>query len=61
MREFKCENGKTYEVPDKCCLTCKHCTDIWYDYTNGPYATFCSKGWLPASDGQCTKWEDDQT
>ena len=27
--------------PRKCCLICKHCTDIFWDYTNGPYMTFC--------------------
>ena len=23
------------------CLVCKHCTDIFYDSTNGPYMVFC--------------------
>lgn len=41
---FECENGKVYGIPKdtKCCLICKHCKDIWYDYTNGPYMWFCS-------------------
>lgn len=40
---YECENGKVYGIPynQKCCLICKHCTDIWYDYTNGPYMFFC--------------------
>ena len=25
----------------KNCLICKHCTDIFWDYTHGPYMTFC--------------------
>lgn len=41
---FVCENGKTYGIPKdtKCCLICKHCKDIWYDYMNGPYMFFCN-------------------
>ena len=23
------------------CLVCKHCTDMFYDYTNGPYMVMC--------------------
>lgn len=23
------------------CLVCKHCTDMWFDYTHGPYMVFC--------------------
>lgn len=40
---FECENGTVYGIPydTKCCLICKHCTDIWYDYTNGPYMFSC--------------------
>lgn len=40
---FECENGKLYGIPKdkKCCLICKHCTDLFYDYTNGPYMFFC--------------------
>ena len=30
----KCKN-------DKDCLFCKNCTDIFYDYTNGPYMVIC--------------------
>lgn len=40
---FECENGKVYGISydKKCCLICKHCTDLFYDYTNGPYMCFC--------------------
>ena len=30
----KCKN-------DKDCLFCKNCSDIFYDYTNGPYMVIC--------------------
>lgn len=41
MAKFECITGKTYEVPDKSCLLCKHCTDIFVDFINGPYLVFC--------------------
>ena len=44
--KFKCDNGKTYIFPAKHCAFCEHCTDIWYDYTNGPYMFLCVKGFL---------------
>ena len=27
----------------KNCLICKHCTDIFWDYTRGPYMVVCEK------------------
>lgn len=38
---FKCANGCTYQAPDKSCCFCKHCTDIFYDFTHGPYLFMC--------------------
>lgn len=38
---FKCQNGKSYGAPADFCLFCKHCTDIFWDYTNGPYMCIC--------------------
>ena len=39
---YKCNNGIIYGISSKQhCLICKHCTDIFWDYTNGPYMTFC--------------------
>lgn len=43
-KPFNCENGKTYLMPDTSCVFCNHCTDIFYDYTNGPYMFLCEKG-----------------
>lgn len=40
-RLFKCDNGKTYVAYYGGCLACEHCTDIFWDYTNGPYAFVC--------------------
>lgn len=41
MAKFNCITGKTYEVPEKSCLLCNHCTDIFVDYTHGPYLVIC--------------------
>ena len=41
MKEFKCENGKTYLFSSNHCVFCEHCTDIFYDYTHGPYMYIC--------------------
>lgn len=41
MKVFKAITGLQYKCPDKCCLFCKHCTDIFVDYTHGPYMIIC--------------------
>ena len=41
MRIFKCENGFEYKCSDTACVFCDHCTDIFYDYTHGPYLLLC--------------------
>ena len=43
-KEFKCENGKVYLLPEKHCAFCEHCTDLLFDYTNGPYLFICNLG-----------------
>ena len=43
MKIFKAVTGLQYKCPDKCCLFCKHCSDIFVDYTNGPYMIICEK------------------
>lgn len=55
MRIFKCANGLAYKCPDTACVFCDHCTDIFYDYTNGPYLMFCE---LPAHDCNGAGCED---
>lgn len=49
MREYECIDnvygigfvGKKILAPDKCCLFCGYCTDVWWDYTHGPYMLYC--------------------
>ena len=38
MKEYK-----HWLLPDKHCVFCNHCTDIFWDYTNGPYIVLCDK------------------
>ena len=40
MRLYECEYYRVL-APDKSCLFCDHCTDVFWDYTNGPYMFFC--------------------
>lgn len=44
LREFICQDGffnKQCFLPLNHCCFCKHCTDIFWDYTNGVYLTLC--------------------
>ena len=47
MKDFKDRvyvvksTGRVYGVPKPCCIICSHCSDIFVDYTNGPYAAIC--------------------
>ena len=34
----------------KCCLICKNCTDIFWDYTHGPYMVYCEKAYNDGGD-----------
>jgi len=36
MKHYTSEHYEC-DAPDKYCLFCKHCTDVFWDYTNGPY------------------------
>ena len=37
-------DGKVYGLKTrKICLICKHCTDIFWDYTHGPYMVICEE------------------
>lgn len=60
MKEFKCANGKVYKVPDNHCLFCEHCTDILYDYTNGPYMCFCELNYENSGDGACKHFSEEK-
>ena len=57
MRNYKGENFEC-DAPDDCCLFCKNCTDIFWDYTNGPYLFLgdgCDGDWR-----NCNKFEAEE-
>lgn len=58
MKEFKCENGIVYKVPDKSCLLCANCSVVFWDYTNGPYLIFCDTHTDPITDGMCIDFKE---
>lgn len=37
------ETGDVYKFPTTHCVFCKHCKDLFWDYTNGPYMFMCDK------------------
>lgn len=41
-REYKCEYYSLKAHP-RSCFFCDNCTDIFFDYTNGPYMFMCVK------------------
>lgn len=40
VREYECDYY-TVTAPAKSCLFCDHCTDIFWDFSHGPYAFIC--------------------
>lgn len=54
---FQCENGITYGVKGKCCCICKHCSSLFYDYTNGPYMFSCELDEDTTECLNCNKFE----
>ena len=45
-REWLFDNGVAthrYLTPEKFCAYCKHCSDIIWDFSNGPYLFMCDK------------------
>lgn len=66
MKAYHCKDpigpGVIVNAPDNSCLFCNHCTDIFWDYTNGIYNTYCEldlnieKG----SKGLCINFEEER-
>lgn len=61
MKKFSCPEYTVF-APEKCCLFCSYNSDVFYDYTNGPYMFLCNEG-----DGElvwgikeCSKFKEDE-
>jgi hypothetical protein len=46
-RDFQCQygfiKGYKYHLPYTACVFCKHCTDIFWDFSGGIYGLICEK------------------
>ena len=60
MKLYECE---FYSVMahERSCLFCDHCTDVFWDYENGPYMFFCDAGADVESGaaGECGAFEEE--
>lgn len=43
---------------EKDCALCKHCYDVLWDYTNGPYMFICDVGETSEDKHYCDKFEE---
>lgn len=43
---------------DNHCLFCDHCTDVFWDFTNGPYMMICELGDVP-DECTCERFEEE--
>ena len=64
MREYECEFYKVL-APAKSCLFCDYCTDVFWDFSNGPYAFLCTADSMlvwncDATYGKCQKFKEDE-
>lgn len=61
MKLYECE---FYSVMahERSCLFCNHCTDVFWDYENGPYMFLCDEGGDAdaASRGDCPRFVEEQ-
>jgi len=67
QRLYCLEPGFSVWCPDKSCAFCKHCNDLFYDYTSGPYMFLCDEdqnGELDMTDvgciGKCDRFVEDE-
>lgn len=42
MKRYECGPFR-YTLPDYACVFCEHCSDVFWDYSNGIYALICDK------------------
>lgn len=61
MRVYDTYIGLSFNVKaDKCCVFCKHCIDVVFDY-NGPYLILCELGNNTSThnaDNKCIDFEE---
>lgn len=67
---FELADGRKIGAHKHSCLFCKHCSDIFWDYTNGIYGVICDINWYTAEsmhehinlsfDGQCERFVESE-
>lgn len=63
MIKFKSQvDCKMWLVPNKSCLNCDYCTDVWIDW-HGPYGVICNinKDVIQAMNNNCPYYTDTLT
>lgn len=65
-RVYECDEYKCDAHP-RGCFFCKHITDVWWDYTNGPYMIMCELQKEDEQDlptygcfGECKHFDEDE-
>lgn len=51
----------TVRAPERCCLFCKHCTDVFWDFSHGPYMMLCDihEDVTDGAKGQCDDFKEE--
>lgn len=47
LKVYRYGEGQAVGAKPDSCLFCKHCTDIFWDYTHGPYTLCCELDLFP--------------
>ena len=60
LRKYECEYY-TVMAPPTCCLFCDHCTDVFWDFSVGPYMFLCDLGMNTGKGarGECAGFKED--
>ena len=59
LKLFITHLGIRFMMHKRSCIFCKHCTDIFFDASNGPYLFMCKYEHNCKSDGTCKRFEED--
>lgn len=63
-REYECDDYRCMGHPQGC-MFCEHLTDVWWDYSHGPYMFLCELGTEDTDPtqkgiiGQCEHFKED--
>ena len=62
-KHYQCDSGRLYELPERACVFCTHCTDIFWDFSHGIYKLYCEHHCKAAEFGNvpciCKRFDED--